>query len=154
MDELKELRNEIDEIDEQLIPLLLKRMDIAKSVAEYKIQHNMPVLNTKREQEILEDVEKKSGEHANSVKTVFSAAMDASRAIQHKIIGGGEELRAAVENAENDSDEITKAPVDFSISSFIETKSMLALSRARSSTTRRSLSAYSLRRLVVSTYIL
>ena len=103
MDELKELRNEIDEIDEQLIPLLLKRMDIAKSVAEYKIQHNMPVLNTKREQEILEDVEKKSGEHANSVKTVFSAAMDASRAIQHKIIGGGEELRVAVENAENDS---------------------------------------------------
>ena len=31
------LRKEIDEIDEQLIPLLLKRMGISQKVAEYKL---------------------------------------------------------------------------------------------------------------------
>ena len=102
MDDLLRYRNEIDEIDEQLIPLLLRRMDIAKGVAEYKIAHNMPVLSTEREQEILDRVAEECGEQGDTVKTVFSAAMDASRAIQHKIIGGGKELRDAVENAERD----------------------------------------------------
>ena len=32
--DLSELRKEIDEIDDQLIPLLLRRFDIAQSVAE------------------------------------------------------------------------------------------------------------------------
>ena len=71
MDELLELRNQIDEIDEQLIPLLLKRMEISKEVADYKVRKRLPVLNEKREQEILEDVEKKCGDMGNTIKTIF-----------------------------------------------------------------------------------
>lgn len=93
------LRKEIDEIDEQLIPLLLKRMDISKQVAQYKIERGIPVLNEKREQEILDNVAEKCGEQGNTIKTVFSATMDASRALQHKIIGGGKKLRATINNA-------------------------------------------------------
>ncbi len=99
MDELLELRNQIDEIDEQLIPLLLKRMEISKEVADYKVRKRLPVLNEKREQEILEDVGKKCGDMGNTIKTIFSATMDASRAVQHKIIGGGQPLRNLVNNA-------------------------------------------------------
>ena len=40
--DLSDLRKEIDEIDEQLIPLLVKRMKVAEKVAEYKIQIIFP----------------------------------------------------------------------------------------------------------------
>lgn len=91
--DLLELRKEIDSIDEQLIPLLLKRMSISEKVAQYKVERGIPVLNAEREQQILDNVAKKCGEQGDTIKTVFSATMDASRALQHKIIGGGKELR-------------------------------------------------------------
>ena len=97
--DLLELRNEIDKLNDELIPLLLKRMDISRQVAEYKVQNGIPVLNEQRELEILEDVASKCGEQGEVIKTVFSAIMDASRALQHKIIGGGVELRNLISNA-------------------------------------------------------
>lgn len=100
--DLLELRNEIDKLDDELIPLLLKRMDISRQVAEYKVQNGIPVLNEQRELEILEDVASKCGEQGEVIKTVFSAIMDASRALQHKIIGGGEELRNLISNAKSE----------------------------------------------------
>lgn len=100
--DLLDLRKEIDEIDEQLIPLLLKRMSISEQVARYKVERGIPVLNAEREQQILDNVAKKCGEQGDTIKTVFSATMDASRALQHKIIGGGSELREAVTNALSD----------------------------------------------------
>ena len=97
--DLSELRKEIDEIDEQLIPLLIKRMEISGKVAQYKVERGIPVLNAGREQEILDKVEEKCGDYGDTIKTVFSATMDASRALQHKIIGGGDELRKLVDSA-------------------------------------------------------
>ena len=111
MDELLKLRNEIDDIDEQLIPLLMRRMEVSKAVAEYKVKRGMPVLNVEREKEVLADVEEKCGEDADLIKTIFSAAMDASRALQHNIIGGGKELRDAVENAQRGKLSADGAPI-------------------------------------------
>lgn len=97
--DLSQLRNEIDEIDDELVPLLLKRMDVSRRVAEYKVANNIPVLNEKREQEVLDLVAEQCGEQGEMMKTVFSSVMDASRALQHKIIGGGKALRNSVNNA-------------------------------------------------------
>lgn len=97
--DLLELRKEIDKIDEELIPLLLKRMNISQLVAKYKVERGIPVLNQQREQEILDNVAEKCGDMGEIIKTVFSATMDASRALQHKIIGGGSELRQTVEQS-------------------------------------------------------
>lgn len=97
--DLKDLRKEIDELDDELVPLLLKRMDISRQVAEYKVANGIPVLNEAREQEVLELVAKDCGEQGEAMKTVFSSIMDASRALQHKIIGGGKELRDSVDAA-------------------------------------------------------
>lgn len=47
--DLLELRKEIDEIDDELIPLLLKRMSVSEKVAKYKVERGMPVLNSERE---------------------------------------------------------------------------------------------------------
>ncbi len=98
--DLLELRNEIDKIDSELIPLLLKRMSISEKVAQYKVERGIPVLNEEREQEILNNVAAKCGEQGETIKTVVSATMDASRALQHKIIGGGKELRELVEKSQ------------------------------------------------------
>ncbi len=99
--DLLELRNEIDKLDDELIPLLLKRMGISRQVAEYKVKNGIPVLNEQRELEILDDVASKCGEQGEVMKTVFSAIMDASRALQHKIIGGGDELRTLIKSAKS-----------------------------------------------------
>lgn len=95
------LRKEIDNIDEQLIPLLLKRMSISEQVARYKVERGIPVLNAEREQQILDNVAEKCGAQGDTIKTVFSATMDASRALQHKIIGGGKKLRDTIEGAKS-----------------------------------------------------
>ncbi len=51
---LSELRRQIDEIDEQLLELLAKRMRISKEIGVYKKEHNMPILQSPRYSEILE----------------------------------------------------------------------------------------------------
>jgi chorismate mutase len=51
---LAELRRQIDNIDEQLLELLSKRMRISREIGVYKKEHNMPVLQSPRYSEIME----------------------------------------------------------------------------------------------------
>lgn len=51
---LSALRQQIDGIDEQLLELLAKRMRISREIGVYKKEHNMPVLQSPRYSEILE----------------------------------------------------------------------------------------------------
>lgn len=50
---LTELRQQIDLIDDELLSILAKRMRISKEIGQYKKEHNMPVLQTMRYDEIL-----------------------------------------------------------------------------------------------------
>ena len=52
---LTELRHQIDQIDEGLLELLAKRMRISREIGVYKKEHNMPILQTTRYGEILEN---------------------------------------------------------------------------------------------------
>ena len=52
---LTELRHQIDSIDEGLLELLAKRMRISREIGVYKKEHNMPILQTPRYGEILEN---------------------------------------------------------------------------------------------------
>ena len=47
------LRKQIDELDNQLMDLLSKRMKVCREIGEYKKQHNMTVLQANRYNEIL-----------------------------------------------------------------------------------------------------
>lgn len=51
---LSELRKQIDEIDDQLVEILAKRMRISREIGTYKKEHNMQVLQAARYSEILE----------------------------------------------------------------------------------------------------
>lgn len=48
------LRRQIDEIDENLLELLAKRMRVSREIGVYKKEHNMPILQAPRYSEILE----------------------------------------------------------------------------------------------------
>lgn len=53
-DTLTMLRKDIDELDNELIDLLAKRMGIARKIGEYKKEHDMAIVQTKRYSEILD----------------------------------------------------------------------------------------------------
>ncbi len=47
------LRKQIDELDTQLLQLLAKRMGVSREIGTYKKEHNMPILQSNRYDEIL-----------------------------------------------------------------------------------------------------
>lgn len=53
LDELQQARNEIDEIDKELAKLFEKRMEAVVQVADYKKAHNLPVLDSTREAQVI-----------------------------------------------------------------------------------------------------
>ena len=51
---LHQLRGQIDELDNQIMELLAKRLRICREIGQYKKEHNMTVLQSSRYNEILE----------------------------------------------------------------------------------------------------
>lgn len=51
---IAQLRKQIDELDNQLMDLLAKRMRVCREIGQYKKEHNMTVLQTGRYNEILD----------------------------------------------------------------------------------------------------
>lgn len=86
--ELSEIREQIDNIDKQLVELFMARMNCAASVAEYKREHNIPVLDASRERALLDKVSELSGEEFEEyTRTLYSTILDLSRSYQHKQLG-------------------------------------------------------------------
>ena len=88
------VRNDIDRIDKQLLQLFIERMQCSERVAEIKRGAGIPVLNTAREQVILDRVRKDAGEYGDSAVALYSSIMAISRARQHAMLESGSTLRA------------------------------------------------------------
>ena len=99
--ELAEIRREIDRIDDEMLRLFCRRMDCAGQVAAYKAVHGMPVLNTAREQQVLDGVRQGAGPYGDAAAVVFSTMMDVSRALQHRRLAAGDALRETLGNAQH-----------------------------------------------------
>ena len=83
--DLQDYRKEIDAIDDQLVQLFGKRMDIAAKIADYKKENNLPILVPAREREKLADVAQKAGpEMANYTRVLYSMLFELSRSYQSK----------------------------------------------------------------------
>ena len=100
MRDLSEIRKSINEIDDELIKLFIRRMDCAKEVGEYKKEKGIAVLNEEREKEILEKIGEKGGNYGPSAKLLYSNIMELSRELQYNIVGSGEKLKKVLANAE------------------------------------------------------
>ena len=55
-DDLGKLREQIDSIDEELLDLIAKRLNIAQKISECKIKKNLPVYDAKREEVKLKEL--------------------------------------------------------------------------------------------------
>lgn len=83
--ELKELRNQIDVIDDELVNLFSKRMALSAQVADYKKENHLPIHVPAREREILQEVAAKAGpEMENYARVLYSMIFELSRSYQSK----------------------------------------------------------------------
>ena len=91
--DLTELRNQIDGIDDQLVQLFCRRMELCAQVAEYKKANGLPILMPAREREKLKDVAEKAGpDMANYTRTLYAMLFELSRSYQSKLSGGSRQL--------------------------------------------------------------
>ena len=89
MEKLEICRDLIDSIDNQIIELYVKRMEIVKEITKLKIDNNLPVLDQNREKIMLEkNLEKiKDDEFKKYYKDVLEGFLKASKEMQKDIIG-------------------------------------------------------------------
>jgi chorismate mutase/prephenate dehydratase len=86
--DLLQLRDELDDIDKQIVELYEKRMDVCSQVAEYKIESGKRVFDKEREKQKLETVAKltHSEFNARGIKDLFEQIMSISRKLQYQVI--------------------------------------------------------------------
>ncbi len=83
--DLNELRGEMDTIDDELVQLFGRRMEVAAKIADCKKENNLPILAPMREREKLQDVSEKAGpEMSNYTKVLYSMLFELSRSYQSK----------------------------------------------------------------------
>ncbi len=92
MDELQDLRRDIDAIDRELVELFRRRMDVTRRVGEHKRARGIPVLDQERERQVLRDKAELAGEALRpAVITLFQTVMALSRRQQRDLMGQGQE---------------------------------------------------------------
>lgn len=81
--DLKELRDQIDIIDGEILEKFQKRMQLCLQVAEYKKKNNVGVLQTGREQEVIDGIKARADKQfEDSAAVLFSNIMDISKSYQ------------------------------------------------------------------------
>lgn len=88
MKDIQELRQQLDQIDREIVALLEKRLDVSRDVARYKLARNLPVLDRAREAQVLDDRASllREEEHREALRNIYQQIMAMSRAEQEKIL--------------------------------------------------------------------
>ena len=110
MKDLQEIREQIDLIDNELVELFNKRMQLCKEVGVYKAQTDKAVLDGKREKEIIYRLSQKTPEDLRLyLKELYDTIFYASKAYQSKFVTLNSPVKAIL-------DEIVKNPLkDFPV---------------------------------------
>ena len=81
--DIRELREQIDRIDSEIVRLYGERMETTRRIGQYKKAHNLPVSDTEREREVLNRAGEAAGaENENGVRALFALLMSQSRTNQ------------------------------------------------------------------------
>ena len=99
--DISELRKQINQIDREIVELYGKRMETAREIGRYKREHNLPVLDSERERELLNRVAEQAGEeNERGIRALYHLLMDHSRMRQemdgHPESRLGQQIRDAV----------------------------------------------------------
>ena len=87
---LTELRSQIDKLDDELLELLTRRMRVSRDIGQYKKEHNMPVLQTQRYEELLARRAGQAGQMGMDrefMRTVLQAIHEESIRQQMEVLG-------------------------------------------------------------------
>ena len=82
------IRQEIDQIDDQIVKLLEERMHLVEGVVAYKKASGKPILDSKREEVIFEKVKNRVEDkrYQETIVTTFSDILKRSRDYQDQNI--------------------------------------------------------------------
>jgi len=97
--DIKDLRNSIDTVDDQILELFVKRMELSEQVAEYKKENALPIVNRTREREVLADMSSKAGQYSDYAYQLFSRLIDLSKARQCEMNSGDSAVSALIDSA-------------------------------------------------------
>ena len=83
---IKDLRNSIDKVDDQIFDLILKRFDYVEKIGNIKKEMNMPVDDKAREEIIIERLSEKLSTKINykEIKKIISPIISISKDIQRR----------------------------------------------------------------------
>lgn len=86
--DLKQLRDGIDNVDSEILSLFMKRMELCRGVADYKKEHNMPVFQGGREQQIIDRIVELTNDKnlEKGTSALFTTIMDISKILQNRTI--------------------------------------------------------------------
>lgn len=105
--DMNDYRKSIDEIDKQLLQLITERMSIAASIADYKKENNLPVLDSLREKEkILSVLDNTPEQLKDYTPLLFSLMFEVSRSYQNRIIGVNSSLTDKINRAVSDTPQL------------------------------------------------
>ena len=101
MNDLKEVRNKINEVDKKIASLFEERMNLSKDVAKYKEEHALPIYDKVREKQVIEN----NLQYINDdiVKEYYvsfmESVMNISKKYQDRLISGMKVAYSGVEGA-------------------------------------------------------
>lgn len=103
---MDDYRNQINDIDKEIVRLYTERMEVVKNIGKYKKEKNLPVKDSRREKDLLEKITEMAGdEYENDIRSLYSLMFELSRSSQRKIVDKPTELAVrmdeAVKNTEN-----------------------------------------------------
>lgn len=87
--DLNIIRQDIDKVDKEIVTLLEKRMNLVSQVAAYKKESGKAILDSKREEMVLNKVESlvENHDYKETIRATFADIMAQSRAYQKKTLG-------------------------------------------------------------------
>ncbi len=81
---LNEARNEIDKIDDKLLRLLLRRLELSSIIGKIKKEGHMPTFDQAREDEIFDRLNAASMEKYEYIEPIFKGILKSSKIIQER----------------------------------------------------------------------
>lgn len=98
--ELSDYRKEIDAVDEELVALFAKRMELSAGVAEWKREHGKRVLDSAREREKLMKLRELAPEGFEEyTEALYTGIFELSRCYQSGILAGSNVLTEEIDRA-------------------------------------------------------
>ncbi len=98
---LENIRVQIDQIDEKIVPLLKERMNLSLEVAEQKRKEGLPIYHPERELAILDKVSNSGGEFGSYISAVYREIMGVSKEAQQVELTPTNDLASKIVNSKN-----------------------------------------------------